>query len=810
MVFYRSESNDEDYSPFIKASRQSSTPLGKSIKKILSENQDKDYSKMQITISTLDNLYSNFFNNKDKTPFFKNEEEEFLSIINFTLYSKLAKPIHDQLKKEKNIKKFFKRNFYQEQLKEAINNSENILFLEEINTWDENSLILVKKIIEHGEKVYPLIGKAKIVITFSENAVISEEKKKLINYIFLCGRMKIIGAEPFTTDDLLYFIETNSGLSPQQIEEHEILDFIKQYSEDNIEDIPLIIEEINEIVTDNNLNFTKGKILYEALSDKLNSSNLSSEKSEEILEYASLLGNTFSRREIYLISNLNLDEFSNLVNKVIDIKILKESTEENYAFATSFFQELFKTKALSKSNEYYKNLEKIIGSLYPSNYLRRAMYLSRVENKTLETQVLLILSALSDLRNNLELHFEINENLSIQNKKIINQFVEVYGYLSENNYQSAITLLKIVDGQVGDFRIKAEIAILLALCYSKNISSNNRIIAEEMLEKHIKKSELKEYYPDIFERLGMRLLIVYVHVGKLEKASELYEDLLTMFSKYDQTNRNIEIKKFTLFRISNAILPPEISLEYNKQASEFFFENLGYPGGLIHYYNSLTNFSASQIVNGHYLEAFQTCLNIKDLISTHPNVIFPRQHIWENNYCLSGYLSKQINSNDVIKRINLLISDLPINAERLFLVSNLSIFYALSDDFDSAKNILLEESKIQNTLKNDDIEGKYDARFNYNYAVYTYLSGDKKLGIEKIKHHINVISKSTDIEKNDELKRARAIENKMINENILCSGQDWLTILTKSTSIEEPFTNKDANHYKTLGFLFTSLSNWDI
>ncbi|MBO0423076.1 hypothetical protein [Enterococcus plantarum] len=805
LTFHKNEINDDDYSPFIKASRQSTGPFTQEIKQLFNGNMEKDYSAIQVIIQFISSIYS-VKNNKNSTPFFKCEEEAFLSSINNKMYYKIAKEMLRELNQKKGLKKFLKKKNFRDSLTKVMEKRTYIFFFEEINTWDENSLILVKKLIDYGEETYPLINQSKIIFTLSNNIELSTTKKQLIQTIIKKCSAKKIDMTPLSKKDLETLIFEYSTLSMEQVTEHEVIEVLQQTSADNLEELPYMIQEIEEIITDKSISFEGESALYNALRDKLNTSSLSSEKSEEMLEYASLLGNTFSRREISMVSNLTSDEFQSIVNKVIDLRILRERPHNSYMFATTFFQELFKTRAFIKRNEYHEKLEKIVAQLYPHNYLRRANYLFQVKDKEKETERLYFLGALSDLRNNLEIHSEIKENLTLENLNLLEQFEKVYDYLNKNDYSSTIRVLEIIDKKTGEMTQKIEIALLLALAYSKRIVNEDRLKAVNILEKYIINQELEVNFPDVYERLSMRLMIIYVHAGRLTNAQEIGERLLTFFSNYPNDNIDILIKKNTLFRISNAIHKEEVALEMTKQAKEFFLENQNYTGGLIHTFNALTNYASSQLINGLYEDSFTTSNQIKKFIAIHPNVVFPRQHIWKNNYYLSGYLSKQLHASECREKLKGLVKELPINAERLFIVSNLSIFNALMDDFNAAIKLLNDENKIQVITK--DMEGKYNFRVQYNLAVYSYLNGSSENGVERIEKHINILEQSNDIEKVYELRRAKLILKKMKNKESTYSGFQWLHVLTKETA--EHTLTRTCEDYKKLGFMFTSLSNWDI
>lgn len=98
LVFDRSMENDEKYAPFEKAARKSSAPISNSIEKILIENRDKDYSAPQLILNLIDK-FKQTKDTKDNYPFFKPNEENYLSQIN----NKLSRDIAFRFVKEQGL-----------------------------------------------------------------------------------------------------------------------------------------------------------------------------------------------------------------------------------------------------------------------------------------------------------------------------------------------------------------------------------------------------------------------------------------------------------------------------------------------------------------------------------------------------------------------------------------------------------------------------------------------------------------------------------------------------------------------------------
>ena len=437
LVFDQSEENDDVYAPFEKAARKSSNVIKNQVNQMLDENKDKDYSAPQFILRFIDSINKSI-KSKDKHPYFKPNEENYLSQIS----SKLLRQSKEQFIEKKATNFFTKKNN-----SNLVAPQIYVFLFEEINTWDYNSLILVKKIIEHAEMTYPLISKAKIVFTLSTNASIEKDIKILIKDILRKCKAISIDMPRLTREDFYQSIKQAdipySNLS--DLEQAEMISFLEEYSNDNLEEIPFMISELYELMKDRNYDSVDKSIFYSSIKKKLADIEIPTDRSEEILQYASLMGNTFSSKEMELVTELSVDEFKSVIDRVLAIKVLKQTdTNQNFRFASILFKELFKSKAQKKINHYYTKLEQIVNQLYPYRYDRRAKYLSNVCDAPQKTQDLYFLSLLQRIRNRDEIDSSIKIKLTDEHSNYLSLFQKVYIYIDENEYSNALETLNII------------------------------------------------------------------------------------------------------------------------------------------------------------------------------------------------------------------------------------------------------------------------------------------------------------------------------------------------------------------------------
>lgn len=685
-------------------------------------------------------------------------------------------------------------------IKQKLKKGHNIFVFDNIHWWDRRSLQFLKLLLTN-DSFFDLNKYQNLTLIFSitsnQEAIHSDILNEIISQIkYKKVLFPIISYNEFKE---VIFNQTFQNFSDSQT------NFLYSLIDGHLQVLYEVINEINNHNFDFNSNYENNKEYLSTIMEKrLKSLGASSDQIIKALEYASIIGITFSLFELKRTINANENEINCIIKQTTNLSITKNSNEADYIrFAHDIIRDIFKASVDKSHLEYYKTLSFCLKEIKPDQYLRRARYLVHSLEFDDATNVYL-LEAIKQLR----LYGAILETTEIEMKPLLNELQSNYLSLMQESYK-LYSLKKYNDAycklnlilDILPSELLAERDILKIRCFSKTMASND-------IQNHIEK-----YYSilnnsnfnnekDVWERLSQALMIAFAHLGNITIARELESKVLQSLSSrinYDEcaTNRLNIVK-----RVSNSVHNIDTSSLFVKDAFDYF-GNTSY--GIINirqFYMSLVNYSTILINNGKFEEAYKLTLSGFKIEHDNPDIDFPRIELLRNNYILSGYLSKNINEDDCIflyKKILNSISN--IISERLFYVSNLSIFFAIKGDPLCAYNTLNDEAKLH--YKDDEKEGLYKYRVITNTAIYKYLIGEKETALEMLKgieKLTNRLINGTYFSKKNELLI------KLMKTGMVISGKEMLNALFDMV----PKFQDNAWDYFGLGYAFMAVCNWDM
>jgi hypothetical protein len=245
-----------------------------------------------------------------------------------------------------------------------------------------------------------------------------------------------------------------------------------------------------------------------------------------------------------------------------------------------------------------------------------------------------------------------------------------------------------------------------------------------------------------------------------------------------------------------------------KKAVEYFGTDLE-KGGLWRntkqYYLSQINYAGVLCLIGKFSESYERNEKILTLCQQFPDFPFPRTNIFLNNYLISGYLAHRLTVEECVQSFKELVDSMEPCAERLFYVSNFSVFLALSGNVNEALLRLQQEEKIQNIK--EDKEKIYNYRIAFNSSVYQFLLNNKD-------EALNILTKLDEqmisLELKDDTiyteKRVSRVVQYISNANSPVTPKQWEDILLQNSSEYQP----NPWNYYGKGYAFTTVFNWDL
>ena len=299
--------------------------------------------------------------------------------------------------------------------------------------------------------------------------------------------------------------------------------------------------------------------------------------------------------------------------------------------------------------------------------------------------------------------------------------------------------------------------------------------------------------------MQIRLIITYAHVNETLKARKLDKSLCESFASRRLYDKNAIIQYMRLQRIANSYYDCEISLMKMKQAVDYFgpYKSI-LPLNIIQYFLACVNYAGALCMCGKFEDSFEVSCQVFDLQSQYSDICFPRMHININNYIVSGFLSDNFTENEALEQY-LALKIVPYSAERMFFISNLSVFYSLCGKHQEAYNIITAEANRQNI--NQDPEKIYNYRYCTNASVYKFMMGKRDEAI-KILEECPAINDN--IPDSIYMRKKLELMRSIFSNKTPYKGTDFLY------AIKEKNCNETAEKYYLMGYTFTTLYNWDI
>lgn len=597
------------------------------------------------------------------------------------------------------------------------------------------------------------------------------------------------------------FLESHIRLQEEQVELLYSLvnGHLKVYFE--------IIQEISENSFDFDSSYENNKKYLDTMLDRrLKECGASGEQITKVLEYASIIGLSFSSYELEVITDSTKSKIRKIIKEANDLRLTQNDDKiEHYKFAHDIIREVFMSKVNLYHIEYYETLSSCLKQIKPGQYLRRARYMAKALRYE-DAAILYLLEFIYQLRTYGDIMITLSEEaIDLFNNTQIEYWKQMkLAYTSYNmkNYNATLKYLELILGYY-PMELLAERDILKLRCYSKKLATEETISAIHELDKKRAKEKFNGEI-EVWERYNHALITAYAHLGEIEKARLLEEELLNSLSArltYDDiANHRINIIK----RNSNAIHGIDVAPFFIKQSVSYFSGKDGNNNykNLKDYYTSLINYSAILIKQGEFLEAYNHTLIAFQLEKDNPHFRFQRTQILKSNFIVSSILTNRINVSEGITLYEDILKNLAKGmAERLFYASNLSILYAIDNKIKTAYKVLNKE--VQNHNIDDDQEGLYKYRFLTNCAIYQYLLGDASTALQNLEllnGRLSRLINGSFFQKKNELLIS------IMKQDVICNGSDWLSIVHQRC----PSYQGKPWRYFGLGYAFAALCDWGI
>lgn len=593
------------------------------------------------------------------------------------------------------------------------------------------------------------------------------------------------------------YIKTSHKLSEAQI------DLLYNLTNGHLQVFYDIIDEIKNKSFDFDLRYDSNiAYLSQMLDKRLKECGATGSQIVQVLEYASIIGMSFSALEIEKATDYSKIRLRKIIMDSSSLKLTEHTTQsEYYKFAHDIIREIFMTKV---DVEHYEKMSMCLKEIKPGQYLRRAKYMmqSLCADKA---AILYCLEMVAQLRNYCSIPNNLKQDtehiLTSQQKEYISYMELAYSAHYVHDFDTALTCLNLILDYYPPV-LQAERDILKLRCLSKRLATEEIAAKTEMLAE-ICMNDGFDGEKEVEERFAHALITAFVHLGEFGKAKEIEKKILTSLSDRLNFDELAESRVHLIQRNANAIHDIETSPTHIKRAVSFFGQKDANNAfrDIRQYYTSLINYSAVLTMQGDFSDAYNQTLTAFE-IEKNNGITFPRPQILRNNFILASVLINRIKASDAINMYDEILSGLHgVMAEKLFYTSNMSIMYALDNRPEKAYDFLYAESQNHNIGK--DMQGSYRYHVVTNCAIYKHLMGDTTSAImcleEQYDSLASMVNSAYFMEKNKVL-----IE--VMRETHKISGADWIFALHQRC----PNFRGIPWRYFGLGYAFIALCDWGV
>lgn len=573
----------------------------------------------------------------------------------------------------------------------------SLIICDNLQYFDSKSLEFIYIFLNCKQYWDYFFDKTQIIFIYTE---LDEKRKALLKNIYSTNTNKIINMESTSYEDIEEILQVFGC----QIElEEEIKKVLFKLSDGHLEVIKHIASQINhtEYTLSASNNFHNSEELLEKLiNDKLTTLGANGSQISELLEYASLIGKTFSNNELATIVEMNRQEFVDAIRNSDNMELI--SIHNKYSnFSHDIIQLLFRKRANSNQIYYYERMRKCIKELCPSEYARRI----EIEQNLGEINTAAILIALLCAKRNYDLSF-LDESYN----QILFLCPDIYTFLQDmhkayeeyirKNYDITNSILDTIDDFL-PIELLAERDLLKSITLTKILDESLRQQAIQCIEGYTLEELNNE--GDVYLRVQLSLISSYVHVAEIAKAKKCEKEI----SKYLQPRIGYDENALYIINIlrrkSNAMHECVYAEKSIKKSVHYFAPIVGQNAPLdpIQYLMSLGNYAGILIECSRFKESLNEITKAQELIKNSEQIIFPRTHIIDNNYLIAIYLVDNSLKSEVLDSYKSLVN-LSENADNIFIMSNYCAFLSVNGKIEDAYDILQSQYKQLQSDQNSE------------------------------------------------------------------------------------------------------------
>lgn len=687
-------------------------------------------------------------------------------------------------------------------LKHILSTNCKYMFIDNLQWWDKKSLVFLNILLKSCDfnESLSFLKDTIFIINITTNQI-SSNSEAINSLIETCCfqqfNLNIVSKEDYPTV-LQYF-----GLKHEII--GKLMDVLYSISNGHLQLTKNIVKYLNDTDIDDlieNPSTLHDSFLDKLIEQKLSEYGAKGDLIKNVLKYASIIGKSFTFRELEKMTSKNRYELSDLIDNANKLYLVEKGASSG-EFVHEIVREIFYGKTENEKFQYYGAFADCLKYIKPGDYKARLACYLKVGLGP-DSELICVLEYIKKIRCKefIDLGFQNQIDVLISDSKTKEylEFMKIaYDNYFTKRYDQAISMLNQIDDTYNKL-YRAERDYLLSICLSKKLDKDSRELSVKCLEQYV---DIDEVYNEgeIWTRVLLALLVAYVHINKPLEALCIEKKLMNYLSERADYDVEARDKINILRRKASAIHDSDKAAILTQKSVEYFGSNGNdEPWNPIEYFMALTNHVGNLIVSGMFEDAYEYACDLAKQVKSPNKVLFTRIEVALNNYVLSAVLSGKLSVGKSLNIMNVIVSHSRIYADYVLLELNRANLLAMNNNILEASELL--ESIYQKLHEGDNVEAYYEFCINSNRMIMAHLLGHKEKALNILKLCNDTIPNIGD--QHYYKKRNNLIEQ-LIENDIVSDGFSWLNIIFEKFDLSK---NNTMWKFYGLGYLFTDMAYW--
>lgn len=590
-----------------------------------------------------------------------------------------------------------------------------VLVLDDLQSWDDTSLNLVKLMLgDHLHEAFPFLRLTKfIAIVRSDLPSQSKDWKSLRNlfgeHVLKLGYCK--------EDDFQELLSSLGMLSTPSNAECRSLYHVTQGHLRLASDIARLDDTNKATRALQKHHFDLESMCSHLMSKRLDELGERGEALANMLTRAAAIGLTFTKTEIRCLLDENAPRLAEQMRDASALEFINIEGDA-YAFRHDLFLRYFANRPVDEEENLHARFSDCLRKLRPGQYEARRQHLSLAGDvhgaANMGAHACLALSR--DARLTPALRLALVEH-SGRLARFVDSYLQAQNLCDEGRYTEALVLLDEIDPTYSD-GLLAEKAILAARCSIKLLNHEAFQNAIKILDEA---SSVIDREPEVWSRVMLTRFVACAYAGDMDGAKRNAKALCRWAEPRQTFDPDAARILHRLKVKADMYLIPESAAASLDEACAYFGHSHEDNGvrDPVNYFIALTNLSGNELMRGEFSRAYTTAAKANFFLQKCRKSgevgIFPRIDMHLNNLIVAGWRSGALELPSCVEAFARLVEHAPTTNDKSLLRSNLAVLQIMAGD------LAAPIATLRELFESVSVRTDYD-------AYYVYFIGNNLAG----------------------------------------------------------------------------------